>query len=62
MQVRRLDKDTVSLEEGGLDGVSVILYYPTSMSDADVIEACKQSAERLEKKAQLYRALIQTLE
>jgi hypothetical protein len=59
MKVRRFDQDTVSLEE---DDVSIILYYPTSMSDAEIIEQCRVNAERLEKRVKLYRDFIQSLE
>jgi len=58
MNVRRLDNDTVLLEEGD---VSIILYCPTPMSNEDVLDLCRAGAERLEKKAKLYRDYIKVL-
>lgn len=52
MQARRLDENTVLLEQ---DGETIIVLYPKSMAPQEVSEACEQSAQRLERRAKLYR-------
>jgi hypothetical protein len=57
-QSRRLDKDTVVLEAGSDE---IIVLYPTSMSTDDILAACELSADRLERRAKMYRDFCEEL-
>ena len=58
MDVRRLDRDTVVLDP---DGECIIVLYDASITPEEMSKMSASSAERLERRAKVYRAFCEQL-